>query len=271
MFDEVIACLDGSSLAETILPLARGLTASQGRTLTLLRVVADLAELSSEEAYLRDCARQYSGQLRILVGADPAEAIDAELARSPQATPALTTHGRSAWSEAIVGSVALKVIRAARRPVLVHCPLGRDREAPKKISQIVLALDGSEFAERMIPYAAKAALAADAQLLLVHALPAGGPAAAPLENLERSDVSEAAYLHRQAASIKKKYGIAAQWEVLHGEAAPAICRYLNGMPETLLALTTHARGGMERAMFGSVAAHCIRHAGVPLLLYWPER
>ena len=50
----------------------------------------------------------------------------------------------------------------------------------------------------------------------------------------------------------------------------AICQYIKGMSETMLALTTHARGGVERAVLGSVAAKCIRHAGVPLLLYWPN-
>lgn len=38
MFDEVIVCLDGSSLAETILPLARAITVPAGGKLTLLRV-----------------------------------------------------------------------------------------------------------------------------------------------------------------------------------------------------------------------------------------
>jgi nucleotide-binding universal stress UspA family protein len=266
MFDQVIACLDGSSLAESILPLARGLTAPQGGTLTLLRVVADAAELAAEEDYLRDCARQYGGQLRFIVDADPAHAISAELERIPQALAALTTHGRSAWGEAIVGSVALQIIRTARRPVILYCPLGRDGHAPKNISKIVLALDGSEFAEHMIPYAAKAAQLLNAQLLLVQVLPPGAPAALD----ERSDISEASYLHRQAARIQKKYGVGAEWEVLHGEPAAAICQYVKGMSETLLALTTHARAGVERAMFGSVAAQCIRHAGVPLLLYWPQ-
>ena len=50
----------------------------------------------------------------------------------------------------------------------------------------------------------------------------------------------------------------------------AICQHIKGMSETMLALTTHARGGVERAVLGSVAAKCIRHAGVPLLLYWPH-
>ena len=43
-----------------------------------------------------------------------------------------------------------------------------------------------------------------------------------------------------------------------------------GYPDTLLAMTTHARSGIERAVLGSVAGYCVRHAGVPLLLYWPH-
>jgi nucleotide-binding universal stress UspA family protein len=59
MFDQVIACLDGSSLAETILPLARGLASAKSGELIILRVVADEAELAAEEVYFRDCARQF--------------------------------------------------------------------------------------------------------------------------------------------------------------------------------------------------------------------
>jgi nucleotide-binding universal stress UspA family protein len=42
------------------------------------------------------------------------------------------------------------------------------------------------------------------------------------------------------------------------------------MTETILAMTTHARSGVQRVVLGSVAASCVRHAGVPLLLYWPH-
>ncbi len=125
MFNEVIACLDGSSLAETILPLARGLTATKGRTLTLLRIVADAAELSAEENYLRDCARQYSGQLRFLLAADPAGAISAELERNANAIAALPTHGRVGVERAMLGSVAAECIRHSGVPLLLYWPQER--------------------------------------------------------------------------------------------------------------------------------------------------
>ena len=269
MFDEIIVCLDGSALAEKVLPLARGITVPGKGRLALLRVVQDADELAAEEEYLRDCARRYSAELRFRVSSDAAEAILAELKRDPRAIAALTTHGRTAWLEAILGSVALRVIRDAKRPVIVFRPLGNDREAPKKIRTIALALDGSRFSERMIPYAVKAAQGLSARLTLIQALPIH-PNLAPLAEHEKSDVLEASYLHRTAVDIKAAHGIDAQWEVLHGDPADAICRYLIGAPETLLAMTTHARGGIERVMLGSVALACVRHVGVPLLLYWPH-
>jgi nucleotide-binding universal stress UspA family protein len=270
MFDEIIACLDGSSLAEKILPLARGLSASRGGRLTLLRIVENTEELAAEEEYLRDCARQYSAELRFRVSQDPGGAIAAELERDPRAVAALSTHGRTAWMEAVVGSVALRVIREAKRPVIVFRPVDNAREAPKKISTVALALDASRFSEKMIPYAVKAAQALSARLILIQALPVP-QSLGPLAEHEKSDVIESSYLHRKAAEINAAHGIDAQWEVLHGEPADAICRYVKDMPDTLLAMTTHARGGMEQIVLGSVAAACVRHASVPLLLYWPQR
>lgn len=267
MFDEVIVCLDGSSLAEKILPLARAIVAANGGRLTLLRVVEDVAELAAEEDYLRDCARQYSAQLSLLVATDAAAAIAAHLATRSHAMAALTTHGRTAWSEAILGSVALRVIREAKRPVLIFCPIDRAVEAPKKIDNIVVALDGSGLSEKIIPYAAEAARSLAAGLVLVQVLPAQ-PASPP--NQEKGDVNEAAYLHSKATAIKKRYDLTAQWEVLHGDIADAICQYVRTTPNTLLAMTTHARAGLERAILGSVAAACVRRATVPLMLYWPQ-
>jgi len=267
MFDEIIVCLDGSSLAEKILPLARGIAAAKSGKLTLLRVVQDVAELAAEEEYLRDCARQYAAELSLLVADDAGAAIAGHLANHSNAMAALTTHGRTAWSEAILGSVALSVIRAAKRPVLIFCPIEIAGDAAEKVDNIVVALDGSALSEKIIPYAAEAARFLAAGLLLVQVLPA--QPVTPLTH-EKSDLNEAAYLHSKAAAIKKRYHIDAQWEVLHGDVADAICRFISNMPNTLLAMTTHARTGIERAILGSVAAACVRRAAVPLMLYWPH-
>ena len=120
MFNEVIVCLDGSALAAKIIPLARGLTQPTAGKLIFLRVIQDPAEIQIEEEYLGHCARRYGAQVRFAVSSDPGSAIRAELGREPRAIAALTTHGRTAWAEAIMGSIALQVLRGSnetRAPV----------------------------------------------------------------------------------------------------------------------------------------------------------
>lgn len=268
MFEEIVACLDGSPLAEKILPLARGLTAPRGGQLTLLRIVQDTAELAAEEEYLRDRTRRYASELHFHILGDAAAAIATELNQDPRAIPALTTHGRSAWAEAILGDIALRVIREAKRPVIVFCPLGDNPDAPKKIGVVVLALDGSGFSEKMIPHAVKAAQFLSARLILLQALPIAQNKS-PLAEDRKSPLLDSSYLERKAAEVSAAYGVEAQWQVLRGQPADAICRYVSATPETMLAMTTHGHNGVERAVLGSVAGACVQRAGVPLLLYWP--
>ncbi len=269
MFDEVLACLDGSQLAQEILPVAHGITAAASATLTLIRVVVDADELAAEESDLRQCARRYRAEVRFLLSADPAAAIAGELEAKPNAIAAMTTHGRTAWTEAILGSVALRVIQGSSRPVILYRAVSGDGEAPKRISTLVLALDGSEFAERMIPFAAEMTKALAARLVLVQALPPQ-PSIPALAGQGKSDMLESSYLHGIAGMIKREHGIDCEWDVLHGDPPDALCRYLKNMPETMLAMTSHARGGLQRALLGGVAAACLRRAGVPILMYGPR-
>jgi nucleotide-binding universal stress UspA family protein len=268
MIEEILVCLDGSPWAEKILSVAHGIAGATRARLAVLRVVSSTDELTGEETYLRSLARQYGAEMKFLVSGEPANAIIAELKRNPGALAALTTHGHTAWAEAILGGVAFKVMRNAGRPIILFRPPPKEQAIPKRITTLALALDGSAFAERLIPYAADLAKSLAARLLLLQAL---GSQPAPTDpNDETIFLIESSYLQRKAAAIKQAHNIEADWEVLHGEAADAICRYLKGMPETMLAITTHARRGLERAILGSAAGDCIRRAGVPILIYWPE-
>lgn len=264
---EILACLDGSQRAEMVLPLASGIAAAKGARLTILRVVADAAELAAQESYVCEHARLLNARAKFLVAPEPASAIIEELKKNPRAIAAMTTHGRTAWIEAILGSVTLNVVRGARRPVLLYRPRDDRLQSPENITTIVVALDGSEFSEKIIPFGVDMANSIKAGLTLVQALPIS--LQSQLATLPRGDVLESSYLSSAAAQIKNKYGIEPNWDTLHGDAGEAICHYVSRMPSTMLAMTSHARGGLERALFGSVAAKCIRAAEVPILLYWP--
>ncbi len=78
----------------------------EARTADTAKNHAAYRRTAADEEYLRDCARQYSAELRFRVSSDPAGAIVAELERDPHAIAALTTHGRNAWVGGIMGSVA---------------------------------------------------------------------------------------------------------------------------------------------------------------------
>ena len=132
MFDEILVCLDGSPLAEKILPLAQEIASGKGAKVILLRVVGSSKELSAEESYMRQRAGFFHVPIRFLISPDPAIAIIEELEKNPRAMAALTTHGRTAWREALLGSVALKVIRGARRPVLLYRPRSESSATPCK-------------------------------------------------------------------------------------------------------------------------------------------
>jgi nucleotide-binding universal stress UspA family protein len=269
MFDRILVCLDGSPLAEKILPLAKEIARGKGAQVVLLRVVGDSKELLAEESYMRQRADLLGVPIRFLIAPDPAAAIIEELEKNPRATAALTTHGRTAWGEALLGSVALKVIRGARRPVLLYRPPPESSATSSKITTLVVTLDGSQFSEKIVPAAIEIAKSLDSRIMLVQALPTESTQTVRAQ-LPSGDVLESSYLQGKAAEIKKKYGIEPSWDVLHGEAGEAICRYVKGMEDALLAMTSHARRGVERALFGSVAAACIRKAGAPVLIYWPE-
>lgn len=268
MFDDVVICLDGSRSAEWIIPYAQGLAKAAGAGLTLLRVVDFGEDLSGVKHYIRTWAETLHARETILtVEGDVAATILGELHRQPGALPAMTTHGHTGIWEPLLGSVALAVLRGVGRPVFLYgsrrAPKGA---APFKAGALVTALDGGKFSESILPSAAAMARSLKLSLELVQAIPPG-MRRIPVEL--KDDVQEDSYLRSCAAQIEKKYGLKASWDVLHGAPAEAICSHVRGRKDVILAMTSHARPALKHTVFGSVAGECVRHSGVPMLVYWP--
>ena len=196
MFAKVLVCLDGSPAAEKILPLAQAIASGPGSTVDLLRVVGNNEELSAAESYMRERAGVFRATFRFLISPDPAIAIIDELEQNPRAIVALTTHGRSAWGQALLGSVALKVIRGAKRPVILYRP--RAGTAPAKITTIMLALDGTEFSEKIIPSAVSMAKTLGSGIILVQTLTLAAGVGVGGPNLPTPHVLGSSYLPAQA-------------------------------------------------------------------------
>jgi nucleotide-binding universal stress UspA family protein len=79
---------------------------------------------------------------------------------------AMVTHGASGLRRWALGSVTDKVVQATTTPVLVVRGAERAREAPPALKRILVPLDGSSLAKQALPAAADLALHAPAELIL---------------------------------------------------------------------------------------------------------
>ena len=122
----VVTCVDGSERAERALLPATRLAQRLAADLVLLRVfgdgeVVDRAELTA----LRDLAARAPGprpELAVLHDDDPAAGITRYAGDAGDAIVALGTRGRGVLGNAVLGSVARRVIQRAGCPVLAVPP-----------------------------------------------------------------------------------------------------------------------------------------------------
>ncbi|HEY8483022.1 MAG TPA: universal stress protein [Longimicrobiales bacterium] len=147
--------------------------------------------------------------------------------------------------------------------------------------RVMVPLDGSPFGEQALPAALWVARRSTAQLQLVHVR-----AAIPeiVEKRGRGWVDRASnYLETTAQRVSEELGAPVAAEVLEDHLsevlfstrprkaiAEALQAYAAEHGVDLIVMTTHGRGGLDRAWLGSVADSLIRQASVPLLLIRPD-
>jgi len=144
MFKNILVPLDGSTLAEAILPQVTELAKAIGAEVLLLRVAfahvfpgVDPAEeevrvVQAAEAYveaLADRLAEKGVRIRTAVRyGKPAGEIIEHIAANGVTLVAMSTHGRSGLSRLVMGSVAEAVVRNAGVPVLLMRAAGKPPE-----------------------------------------------------------------------------------------------------------------------------------------------
>jgi nucleotide-binding universal stress UspA family protein len=146
--------------------------------------------------------------------------------------------------------------------------------------RVLVALDGSEFAERILPYVEALAQRFESTLVLLRAVtppgaiiagtaagaaPVAGPVVDPMPLIEAERREAAEYLDALARRLRDE-GVAAEYEIPEGGPAETITRRAGELRADLVAMTTHGRGGLGRLVLGSVADEVLRHAPCPVLL-----
>jgi nucleotide-binding universal stress UspA family protein len=267
MYDRILVPVDGSKFSEEMLPHAAGIAAKRGVPLTILRVVDKEGARADAEADLRPIAEARGAQaLCIVASGDVADAIVEEARRVPGTLLAMTSHGRSGLMEAMLGSVALRIVRSGET-VLVYRPSGsgHDRK-PIEVRQVLLALDGTKESEAIAPQAAGLAKWLDAELTVMGVI---HPSAQKEAGITPGDVMESSYVRSRAEAYEAQHGVRISWDVLYGDPVEAITEFIKGRQDVVLAMTTHGRPPMEAAFLGSVTAGCLRKSGVPILVRTP--
>ncbi len=307
MFRTIVVPLDGSPLAEHAIATATMLAERADAEVVLVRahelMLHDLGDQLALERAMREEAQDYldrtatgihseiglTPRTAILDG-PPAHAI-CEFARKQKAPLlVMSTHGRTGFSRAWMGSVADAVVRSTSAPVLMLRP----EEAPDGLLEplgvfhrMLLPVDGSGYSEQVVPHAMALAGLTDAQVLLLEVVkpvftPAFMPAmeyvvayAPPEEYATEATASQveraADYVSSLAVKLRRQYATLDIQTEVRTDASPAkaILDTAQAQGTDVVAMTTHGRG-MRRLMIGSVADKILRGGPRALLVVRPE-
>lgn len=297
MFKKILVPLDGSKTAEAVIPFAREVAARSGAELLFVTAVQQVgvwdaavglqvlkreSEIAAE--YLATVEKDESGEGRkvatqVLEG-DAAEALLAAADDAGADLIAISTHGRSGISRWLFGSVATRILEHASVPLLVLRPKeGEDRGAPGPVvKKILVPLDGSEVAMRVLPVVEEFAKTMGASLVLYHSVAPlsaypgfeSAGAVALGEAIEEMQRQAREILARAAAEVKSR-GVEATTVVSLGTAVDGVLSAADELDVDLIAIATHGRSGLGRAVLGSVADGVIRRsADVPCLVVRPK-
>lgn len=142
-------------------------------------------------------------------------------------------------------------------------------------SSVLVPVDGSNFAEHALPYALGIArrTGATIHLALVHVPSDTVSPTYPLaEATEARDAElrdqDTAYVQGLVERLEPA-GVTIRPALLRGRVTTALARYVEEEKIGLVVMTTHGRGGLQRAWLGSTADGLIRHCMIPILLVRP--
>ena len=290
MFQRILVAVDLSDASAQALADARALRDATGANLALVHVLPDYADLRTLEASgyvgtlpaMADLLEKAREKIRSWSSVAEREDFELFLEQGAAATRiveraeswgadlvVLGSEGQNRLAEALLGSVAKRVVHNAHCPVLVCRPGSRS-------GVILAATDLSDPSLPAITRAASEAHRRGARLSVVHvvdpsaaqyAASAGGmfglTVALPPPEL-RSDVRDA--LVQTMRQALQRLGATGEAIVLYGKPAETILQVAKELDASLVVVGTHGRTGFLRIALGSVADSVVRHAHCSVLV-----
>ena len=302
MYSKILAPLDGSGIAECILPHVEAIaTKNDAVDVTFLYVVEPLntpltdpefksliesKAKSAADRYLKELIRGLSYKERahgkVILG-KAADSILDYSAESKMDLIIMASHGLSGIRRWVRGSVADKVLHESRIPVLrirANAPRTAFYTEGQRMT-VLVPLDGSELAEVKLNHVRELAEQFGAQSLDIVLLRVCElfsqphlhyPPPMPLsweESLKyetkRCKEICLTYLNGVRKRLRKD-GLSVRLAVPVGNPAEAIVNYVSKNPVNLILLSTHGLTGLGQWAFGSVANKVLKGTSTPVFL-----
>src|SRR5437879_3275621 len=134
-------------------------------------------------------------------------------------------------------------------------------------STLVVPLDGSELAERALPYAVRLAAERGGRLVLVRAALGPPPSGLDWEGQQLAVMEEASeYLSRVAEKVATRVPVTTA--PLYGHAADAILSAAEQFNADSIVMATHGRTGLAHLLQGSVAEAVLTRSHLPVFVVY---
>jgi len=290
----MLILLDGSKVAEQVLPYARCLAKALSLPVDLFQAVdAEALESlanpaqgryvdtllnekrTSSAGYLETVGRSFEA-VRLSSAVEigkPEDLILDKAGADPQTLVVMATHGRSGIQRWVLGSVADKVLHGVANDLfLVRASEQGKTEGTATLTKVIVPLDGSPLAEKVLPQVIELGTKMPLEVILMraYALP---PAISPNEytgfsqelfNQLEGEAKD--YLVEKSQELSEQGLRNISYVIDLGYGAEEITRLARKTPDNFIVMCTHGRSGVKRWALGSVTDRVVRHSGDPVLI-----
>lgn len=297
MYKHFLVPLDGSHLAESVIPFVRNLARTINARITLIHIIeANAPENIHGEHHIKneDEASQYLERMAESIRKDGiitkihvhtscvedlAESLVEHAAEIDHDLIVLCAHGESGWKDKMVGSIAQQVIGLGKLPVLLIQPTENPQTetGSESFRKFLLALDGEEDHESGVKKSIELARALKADLHLLTVIEtfstlSGSEAATgillPSATTAMLDIAEEdAQEHlEEEAKILQKQGFKVSLDVHRGDPVQWIVKDAGTHQCDLIVLGSHGKSGLNAFWAGSSAPRIPGLTRIALLL-----
>lgn len=295
MLDHILLPLDGSALAERVLPHAVSLTEAFGSKLTLLRVVFQTEDVNSlgivnpmdwqmrkteAESYLNSVQQRLRDVgvdcEAVIIEGKPANQIVEYAKYNDVQLIVMSSHGSSGVSEWNINSTVQKVLFRALIPVMIIRAYQEPFEELKGLTykNMMIPLDGSKRAECIMPMAESISKVQNTKLFLTHIVEEPNlPCHTPLNEedkalIERLNDFNFKESQNYMLQIKEQLNQDNVETIVERSTKPtaALHNIIERENIDLVLLSAHGFSGDNRWPYGKIALNFIAFGTTPLII-----